>query len=456
MSWQGRYRWKRLFRSSLWISPVAGMVVALLLAPVIRWVDERTQWTLLGFGPDGAKAVIGALSSSLLTFVVFAFSILLLSVQVAGSQLSPRVIARVFETRLSRATLAAFVFSYIYSLAALGRVEGRVPQLPVLLVILSSLAGIALFIGLIQSASQDLRPISVLAAVAEDTRTVIEAVYPHPFVPGPGPERRTALDAAAPARAVRYFGRSSAVLACDVAGLVEIATRAGCVIELVPQVGDFLPTGEELFRLHGAGAGAVDEGRLLRAVALGPERTLEQDPAFGFRIIVDVASKALSPAINDPTTGALAIDQLEHLLHLLSTRQLSTGVATDAAGEERLRYRAPGWDDFVTLAVTEIRLYGATSPQVTRRLMAMLEHLLGVVPAERTRELEDELALLQRTIERSYADPEDRRRAAVADREGFGSRASGSVPRPAGASSPAPDAGKPAGPGDCTAGEGPA
>jgi hypothetical protein len=87
----------------MWVMPVASMALALLVAPLTRWVDERTQWSLLGFGPDGAKAVIGALSSSLLTFVVFAFSILLLSVQVAGSQLSPRVIARVFETRLSRA-----------------------------------------------------------------------------------------------------------------------------------------------------------------------------------------------------------------------------------------------------------------------------------------------------------------------------------------------------------------
>jgi uncharacterized membrane protein len=397
------------------------MALALLVAPLVRWLDGRTQWTLLGFGPDGAKAVVGALSSSLLTLIVFAFSILLLAVQVAGSQLSPRVIARLFETRLARVTLAAFVFSYIYSLAALGRVEDRVPQLPVLLVILSSLLDIGLFIGLIQAASHDLRPVSVLTKVADDTRTVIEAVYPRPFAPGTRERSGAGSSPAQPTRTITHRGRSAVVLAFDVGGLVEIATRAGCAIELVPQVGDFLATGEELFRLHGAGAGSVDERSLRRSIALGQERTLEQDPAFGFRIIVDIASKALSPAINDPTTGVLALDQLDHLLHLLSSRQLSTGVAEDSSGEARLRYRAPSWENFVTLAVTEIRLYGATSPQVTRRLRAMLEHLLRVVPAERARELEVEMALLQSTIDRSFADPEDRRRAAVADREGFGS-----------------------------------
>jgi len=84
-------------------------------------------------------------------------------------------------------------------------------------------------------------------------------------------------------------------------------------------------------------------------------------------------------------------------------------------------YRTPSWEDFVSLAITEIRLYGATSPQVTRRLQAMLEHLVQVVPVERSEALRKEMALLRRTIERGFADPEDRILAGVGDRQGFGS-----------------------------------
>lgn len=424
MTWHTRYRWSRFLRSSLWLPPVASMALALLLAPLIRWVDERTQWTLLGFGVDGAKSVVGELSASLLTFIVFAFSILLLAVQVASSQLTPRIIARTFEGRLARGTLSAFVFSYIYSLAALGRIDGRVPQLPVLLVIVSCLIGIGLFIGLIQASGQGFRPVAVLARVADETRTVIEAVYPRPFVPGAEEHCGAGLDPARAGRTVEHRGPAGVLVAFDAGGLVDIASRAGCAIELVPQVGDFVAAGEELFRLHGAGAGAVDEGSLHLCMALGPERTLESDPAFGLRIIVDIGIKALSPGINDPTTGVLAVDQLDVLLRLLSGRQLAMGVVKDPSGEVRLCYRTPSWEDLVTLAVTEIRLYGGGSPQVTRRLQAMLEHLLRVVPAERARALEEEMALLQSTIERGFADPEERRRAAVADREGFGSRES--------------------------------
>jgi uncharacterized membrane protein len=154
---------------------------------------------------------------------------------------------------------------------------------------------------------------------------------------------------------------------------------------------------------------------------LGGERALEKDPAFGFRILVDIAIKALSPAINDPTTGVLAIDQLHHLLHLLGERQLDTGVVRDSSEEVRLLYRTPCWEDFVTLAVTEIRLYGANSTQVTRRLRAMFEHLVQVVPVKRSETLRKEMALLDRTIDRGFADPEDRILAAVGDLQGLGS-----------------------------------
>ena len=404
-------------RSSLCATPIACMGAALLVAPFIRSIDQRTQWTLLHFGVDGSRLVTGALVSSLLTLIVFAFSIILLAIQIAGGQYSPRIISRVLESRLVKLTLGAFVFSFTYTLAALGRIEERVPQLPVLVAVLSSLLSIALFLYLIQKTGQALRPIMILTGVAADTRTAIEALYPDPFaVPG------SDFASMQTGRTILYKGPPGAVLAFDAMALLEIGGRAQCTIEIVPQIGDYLTAGQPFLVLHGAQPLTADEQDLRRCVALGPERVLDNDPAFGFRILVDIASKALSPAINDPTTGVLALDQIQHLLHLLSQRHLGTGVVRDSTGQVRLVYRVPGWEDYVTLALTEIRVYGATNPQVTRRLQAMLEFLVQVVPTERVQPLREELASLGRTIEAAFADPKDRILARVADPQGFGGR----------------------------------
>jgi len=394
------------------------MAAALVAAPLLRSIDQRTQWTLMNFGIDGSRLVIGALVSSLLTLIVFAFSIILLVIQIAGGQYSPRIIARIMQTGLLKEALGAFVFSFAYTVAVLGRIEGRVPQLPVLIAVLLSLFSVALFLYLIQQIGQGQRPVTILSRVGTDTGAVIHSVYPLPFLARGGEDSRPGLNPASAARTIVYRGRSGSVLAFDMVALVRMAEQTGGVIELVPQVGDFLAGGEDLFRLHGAGG--LQDDSLRRCVAVGPERALENDVAFGFRILVDIASKALSPAINDPTTGALAVDQIQRLLALLAGKQLDTGVVRDSSGKVRLVYRTPRWEDFVTLAVTEIRVYGAGNPQVTRRLQAMFEQLLQVVPSERTETLRGEMALLQRTIDRTFSDPGDRIIAGVADAQGFG------------------------------------
>ena len=164
----------------------------------------------------------------------------------------------------------------------------------------------------------------------------------------------------------------------------------------------------------------IDEAALQQMVAFGRSRTLEQDPAFAFRIMVDIASHALSPAINDPTTAVLALDQLQCLLRFVGEKQLNAGREFDAQRKLRLMYQTPRWEEFVALAVTEVRLFGAASIQVPRRLRAMLEHLIAVLPEARAPALRQELASLQSAVERNYADAEDHRRAHTADRQGIG------------------------------------
>jgi uncharacterized membrane protein len=222
-------------------------------------------------------------------------------------------------------------------------------------------------------------------------------------------------------------GTGGVVLAFDVAGLVAVAQSAASVIELIPQVGDFVAKGDPLFRVFG---GSVDEALLHQRLALGGERTIEQDPTFPFRIIVDIASKALSPAINDPTTAVLALDQIHHLLRNVGIRALDTGLVRDQNHRPRLVYRTPNWEDFVELAVTEIRQFGATSIQVPRRLRAMLDDLIAALPPERRPSLQAELRRLQRSSERAFSDPEDVASAEQGDSQGLGGRAPRVEPGP--------------------------
>ena len=209
------------------------------------------------------------------------------------------------------------------------------------------------------------------------------------------------------------------MLAVDLAGLAARAEKAGGMIEFVPQIGDFVAVDEPLFLLYG-GAGDIDDDELRGAVAFGVERTMDQDPTFAFRILVDIAIKALSPAINDPTTAVLAIDQLHRLLRRVGLRHVRGEEICDGDGEPRLIFRTPNWEDFVHLTCIEIRHCGAGSIQIIRRMRSMLENLMQTLPQRRHAELRKQLALLDRSIEEHYVFPEDIAIAGIPDPQGLG------------------------------------
>jgi uncharacterized membrane protein len=416
MTWLQRYRLRNFLRNSVWLAPLLGIVAALLANQLTWWADRRLGWRALSVA--GAQSVLGALASSMLTFIVFVFSILLLAVQLASAQLTPRVIAHFYRNRALRLSLSLFVFVFTFDLAVLARVGESAPRLSVWLAAYSSVAAIGVFLYMIDHVGKSLRPVSVLTSIGGVAHDVIEAVYPlRVTAPGTAASHSSAAPDGDACRTVASV-RSGVVLAFDPGGLAALARRADGLIEVVPQVGEFVAKGDPLFRLHGGGD--VDDRDLQQSIAIGPERTMEQDPAFAFRIIVDVAAKALSPAINDPTTAVLALDQLHHLLRSVGLRDLQTGQVRDETGQLRLTYRTPDWDDLVDLAVTEIRQYGKDSIQIARRLRAMLESLIRVVPMDRAGRLRAELELLRRTVERAFQDPEDRTRADRGDSLGVG------------------------------------
>jgi uncharacterized membrane protein len=427
MTWLFRYHVRNYVRSSLWLPPLFGMLAALAAARLLHHVDVEllSRWTKAdpswkpALDPDTARAVLGTLASSTFTFVVFVCSALLVAVQLASAQLTPRIIALVFEERGTRAALSLFTFAFTFCLAALLRVNESVPTLTASVAGYASLASLAVFLYLIDRVGRFVRPSGAVRMVARLGREVIHNVYPRPFGEGEAPSGKEGAPAADPVVTIPNAA-DGVVLAFDAEGLVALARQADCVIELAPQVGDFVAAGDPLFRVHQSTGAAVRAERLAASVAVGQERTMEQDPAFAFRILVDVASKGLSPAINDPTTAVLAIDQIHHLLRQVGGRQLDDGRARDADGKLRLIYRTPDWEDFVQLAVTEIRQFGGTSIQVARRLRAMLENLLQTLPEARAPLLRQELSLLARSAERAFPEPEDRALADVSDLQGVG------------------------------------
>jgi uncharacterized membrane protein len=423
--WLLRHRTRSFLRNSLWFFPVLGIFIAIGAIDTLHAI-EKSQGLVAEHAPAAISLVLSSLASAVFTLIVFVASALLITMQLASAQLTPRVIGLIFRDRPMKGALTLSTFAFTFTLAALLRIDEEAHAVTTATAAWSCVASLAIFLFLVDHVGRTLRPSGTLLRVARHAHGVIEQVYPRLFTPGA--DRAATAEPPPKDRARIVTSRTDGVVqALDSDGLLALARRAGAVIELVPQVGDFVPLGSPLFRVHG-GTASPAEAALRGHVALGQERTHEQDPAFAFRVVVDVACKALSPAVNDPTTAVTAIDCVHKLLSDVAARNLDQGRLVDEAGTLRVLYRTPDWEDFVRLAITEIRQFGSESIQVSRRLLAMIESLIESVPAQRAPALREELKLLRRTAARSFDEPEDRALAAVGDQQGVGGAAKPAPP----------------------------
>jgi len=201
--------------------------------------------------------------------------------------------------------------------------------------------------------------------------------------------------------------------------LLTLAKQAGGRVEVLVSVGDTLITGMPLLRVFG-GNHLVKDETWKRTLETGADRTFDQDPKYALRLLVDIAIKALSPAINDPTTAVQALDQIQDQLLRLRRRRLEIGAVRDGDGTLRLVVPHPTWEDFLRLGFDEISFCGATSVQVMRRMRALIGDLIAALPAERHPALEYHRKRLDAAIARSFADDEEKLEASVEDRQGLG------------------------------------
>jgi len=420
MGWGQRYRLKNYLASSLWIIPFAAIPLALALTRVVQNLDQWLGWTLLGLALGGAQALFQTIITAMVSFLVFTFGSLLVAVQIAGGQLTPRIIATtLLRDRTVKHVVGLFLLTLFFAVSALDRMGKDVNQFIVFVAACLGIASFAAFLYLIDYAARLLRPVSILARVGDAGVAVIDSVYPD-AADGATPAEPAGHSLGVPSRIVNHERTSGIVLAANVPALVAAAEKAGGAIEFAPQVGDFVAMGDPLFKLYGGGAASIDPSVLIESVVFGSERTLDQDPTFAFRIIVDIALRALSPAVNDPTTAVLAIDQLHRMLRRVGQRNLRTDRILDDAGRLRLYFRTPNWEDFVHLAFSEIRGYGSNNLQIVRRLRAMIDNSLATLPRHCHAALEEQRSLLDRAIEAQFKEPEALSLARMADPQGLG------------------------------------
>lgn len=426
MKWNRSYLIVSYLKSSLWVIPFVAIPIELIASRVLHRADAWLGWTLLDLAVPGAEQMLQTIITASLSFAIFTFGFLLVAIQVASGQLTPRIIATtLLRDNVVRFAIGIFIFSLLFAVSAYNQMKDAPHQLIMFIAAALGILCFATFLYVMDYTARLLRPIAILTRLGRDGLSVVESVYPDPDVGYLNEKLGEPLGP--PARAVQHLGSSEIVVAVNLESLKSEAVASGGVIELVPQIGDFVAVDEPLFQLYD-GAKAIADSRLRAAVAFGPERTMEQDPTFAFRVVIDIALRALSSAINDPTTAVLAIDQLHRLLRMVGKRNLRTDSNFDSAGQLRLIVRTPNWEDFVHLTFTEIRRCGSENIQVVRRLRSMIDNLVKTLPEYRHRPLLIELDLLNREIERRFNFPEDIALARVSDTQGLGGQ-SGKEPK---------------------------
>ncbi len=392
---------KERLRLSLWFVPGVLAICAAVLAFALIGVDQRLSddpgWLDFAFGgtAEGARAVLSVIATSMLTFTGLVFTVTMLVLQLASSQLSPRVMRTFLRDRGNQVVLGIFVATFVYTLVVLHETrapseagEGFVPSLSIWVAFVLLFGSIGAFIWYIDHMAHAIRASTVIASVWRETVVAIERLFPEPIGSDSPTEVESAPDRLDSSRVLLATG-TGVLVGINEDGLEATVSHDDRALELLPAVGDFVPEGGPLARLWGTwDEAAMDDVR--SAVGLGNERTLEQDAAFGMRQLVDIALRALSPGINDPSTAVQALDRIHDLLRRLAVRRFPTP-ARSIDGVVRLLVNRPGWEDHVRLGLEEIRLAGAEQVQITRRLRTVLADLISIAPAHRQAVLHGEL-----------------------------------------------------------------
>jgi len=403
-------------RSNLWFIPVMCVAAGVLLSLGTLAIDRATGFDLIPRwmtgGPDAALGILTTVALAMVSLATLVLTITMVVVQLAMGQFSPRIVQTFLRDRPSQLAIGLFVATFTYAMLSMREVqsdgEGQVPGIAIGVAYVLVIVSIAMLVLYVDHIGRSLRVSSLIELVGDDTRCLLDAQYPDTLP----------LDDV-PSSAV-LASTSGVVTSIDRDALVAVAVAADCLVCVVPAVGSFVPAGAPLLHVEGH-VDRLDREAAVDCIALGLERTLDEDVAYGFRMLVDVAERSLSESpFLDPTTAVQSIDRLHDALRQLAVRVIPDGRWYDDAGNLRVTVPTMAWDAYVHLAFDEIRLVGVGSPQVSRRLSSALTDLIEYAPPERRPPLVEQLELLRAAICKLPRDGRDLHRSATADAQGLG------------------------------------
>ena len=377
-----RTHWWRRIWSHFWVLPSVVALVSVALGLALPHLDERMTASIpyvFESGPDGARQLLGTIGSAMISVTGLVFSITMVVLQLASSQFTPRLLGQFLQSRIVQLTLGVFTGSFLYALTVMRLVRGGssggspfVPQASVTVAFLYVLASVGFFLAFINHITESVRLSHVLARIGDRTRECAAVLY--------AGERPSATWSPAPGtgrREVHLGDRRGSVTTIDSSGLTRWAADHDCVVELSLSPGDYVTAGDSIGRVWG-GSAALDAERVERFVDLGRERHLDVDFGYGLRQLTDIADRALSPGINDPTTAVQVIDELYGVLVTVVTEPDLSPYLVDDDGAVRATYRVQKIDQLLATSLGEIWHYAKDSSGVRERVKEVTTKLAEV------------------------------------------------------------------------------
>lgn len=411
-----RIAWVRV-RDSLWFLPGVLTLCAAVAAVTITAAERRSyvparltdSWAF-GGGVEGARGVLNAIAGGLITVTGVVFSVTIVALQLASSQFTPRILRNFTADRANQLVLGVFIATFTYTLLVLRTVQSAqdeqepfVPRVAVTLAVALVMVSIGFLIFFINHAASSIQVSTILDRVAEQTRRNVERLFPEPVGdadPEHPPDPRPSEAPSAPVAAAR----AGYLQSVDGRALFRLGRERSLVVAMVPHVGDFLLPGQALAQVWPP-EGVDEEVRaaVRKAFVMGPQRTPDQDVEFGIVEIADIAVKALSPGINDPTTAMHCVDRLGEILLALGTRRALRAERV----EGRLHYiaRPTTFARALGLAFGQIRHFGSGNPAVVKRIADTLTGIAPLLPEAHRATVAAELDRLLHAARHDLDDP---------------------------------------------------